>query len=111
MAYACWEYILLSDNVDKRAKTGLNLPIKKSVADALALDNEFIMRNYNLAREYGENDCGIIRVNPYVAYTGLSSTFQKYYWPAVYGEYTFDEAIETIASEIQILVDEGIANQ
>ncbi len=110
LAYACWEYIFLGDNVAKRASTGLNLPIKKSVAEALAVEDEFIMKNFKNAVNYAENGCEIIRVNPYVAYTGLTSTFKKYFWPAVYGEYTFDEAMKTIENEIQILVDEGIAN-
>lgn len=108
--FACWEYIHLGPLVERRAASGLNLPVKKSVAESLVLENEFMQKNYDFIQNYALEDGYIIRVNPYVSIQAIQSVFEKYYDAALSDQYTFDEMIDLIEKEIQMLIDEGSVN-
>ena len=108
--FACWEYIHLGELSERRAASGLNLPVKKSVADAVKLENEFMTKNYDFIRKYAVEDSYVVRINPYATVQAIEGVFQKYYDAALNDQYTFDEAIELIEKEVQILLDEGSVN-
>ena len=108
--FACWEYIHLGELVAKRAEAGFNLPIQKSVAEAVNLESEFMAKNHEFVRNYALEDSYVVRVNPYAAVLAIQGVFDKYYDAALSDQYTLDEAIELIEKEIQLLLDEGSAN-
>lgn len=106
--FACWEYIHLGPLVEKRASKGLNLPIKKSVAEKVSPESDFLKENLEMTLKIAEKDFLLPKVNPYV--TGAASIFNKYWGPALEGEFSLEEALETIQDEIQILINEGVNN-
>ena len=80
------------------------------VADAVKLENEFMTKNHDFVRKYAEEDSYVVRINPYATVQAIEGVFQKYYDAALNDQYTFDEAIELIEKEVQILLDEGSVN-
>lgn len=111
LAFDLWEYIHLGELVEKRALTGLNLPIKRSVAENVKLEDAFLNRSYLFSRQLAEEEYTFVRTNPYVTNTSVSGVMEKYFTPLLYGQYEFDEALELMESELQLLIDEGVANQ
>ena len=107
--FACWEAIHLGKMSEMRAASGSNLPIQKSVAEKVSLDNPFMKQSLDSVLKLTENETLVPRVNPYVS--GANATFNKYWSAALNGEYTLDEALKIIQEEIQILIDEGVQNQ
>ncbi len=111
LVFDCWEFIHLGKPVEMRAAKGMNLPVKKSVAANVKVDDEFVMKNFEFATKLAEEcDSIIIRSNPYISNSGISGIITKYYVPMLNGRYTFDEAMDLMASELQILIDEGVEN-
>lgn len=107
-AFACWEYIHLGELANKRAATGLNLPVKKSIAESIAPKSAYVKNCLDVTKKIADEDFLLPKINPYV--TGASGIFNKYWNPALEGAYSLDETLQTIQSEIQILIDEGINN-
>ena len=46
-------------------------------------------------------------VSPWISYTSLTTLFDKFYLPVLYGRSDLDTAMKTINEEVEILVDEG----
>lgn len=111
LVFACWEYIHLGELADRRAKSGFNLPIKKSVADNTVIDSKFQAANYKYAVKLAGLDYTFIRINPYVSMSSIAGVMEKYFTPLLYGQYEFDKAMNLIESELQLLIDEGIKNK
>lgn len=110
LVFKCWEYIHLGELAERRAASGFNLPIKRSVAENTVIDSEFQSVNFEYAIKLADLDYIFIRTNPYVSMTSISGVMEKYFTPLLYGQYEFDEAMNLIESELQLLIDEGIAN-
>ena len=66
--------------------------------------------NYEYAMKLAELEYMFVRVNPYVTNASVSGVMEKYFTPLLYGQYTFDESMDLIESELQLLIDEGMAN-
>lgn len=110
LTFACWEYIHLGVPAQKRAASGFNLPVKKSLAENADIKNEFQKKNFDLTVKYAENGSyTFVRSNPYVGSKAVESIMEKYFTPLLYGQYTFDEALKLMENEIQLLIDEGRA--
>lgn len=111
VVFDCWEFIHLGIPAEKRAKSGFNLPVKKSVAQSVQIENEFQRGNYEFTLDYlNKCDYIFVRTNPYISSAGLEGVFEKYFTPLLYDEYSFDESMNLIEEEIQLLIDEGMAN-
>ena len=111
LVFDCWEFIHLGKPAEIRASKALNLPVKKSVAAKVAIDNEFLMKNFNFVTKMSEECESItVRSNPYVSNSGVSGVITKYYIPMLNGQFSFDEAMDKMQSELQILIDEGVEN-
>lgn len=110
LVFELWEYIHLGKLAEKRAASGFNLPVKKSIAENVTFDNDFNKNNYEYAMKLAELDYMFVKVNPYVTNASVSGVMEKYFTPLLYGQYTFDEAMNLIDSELQLLIDEGMAN-
>lgn len=110
LVFDCWEYIHLGTPAKTRASSGFNLPVSKSVAESVTLSNDFFTNNYNFAMELANLEYTFATVNPYVTNASVSGVMEKYFTPLLYGQYTFDEAMKLIESELQLLIDEGMAN-
>lgn len=110
LVFDCWEFIHLGELAEKRAAKGFNLPVKKSIAENVNIASEFQKKNYEFARKLAECDYMFVKVNPYVSNTSIAGVMEKYFTPLLFGQYTFDEAMDLIGKEIQLLIDEGVAN-
>ena len=87
-----------------------NLPVKKSVADSVKLETEFMSESYKKAVELANCEAAPLVVNPYVAASAVSGVMEKFFTPVIYGQSDFDEAMDVIDNELQLLIDEGRAN-
>ena len=96
--------------MEKRAAKGFNLPVKKSVADSVKLETEFMSESYKKAVELANCEAAPLVVNPYVAASAVSGVMEKFFTPVIYGQSDFDEAMDVIDNELQLLIDEGRAN-
>ena len=110
LVFELWEYIHLGKLAEKRAASGFNLPVKKSIAKSVTFEDEFMKNNYEYAMKLAELEYMFVRVNPYVTNASVSGVMEKYFTPLLYGQYTFDESMDLIESELQLLIDEGMAN-
>lgn len=110
LVFDCWEYIHLGKLMEKRAAKGFNLPVKKSVADSVKLETEFMSESYKKAVELANCEAAPLVVNPYVAASAVSGVMEKFFTPVIYGQSDFDEAMDVIDNELQLLIDEGRAN-
>lgn len=111
LVFDCWEFIHLGKPVELRAGKAMNLPVKKSVANKISVDDEFTMKNFEFVTNLSENYESInMRSNPYITKSSIDGIITKYYVPMLNGRYTFDEALDLMESELQILIDEGIEN-
>ena len=94
-----------------RAQKAMNMPIKKSIANSVNIEDEFVMNNFKTVNELAQNSEALsVRTNPYVSNSGVGGVITKYYVPLLNGRYTFDEAMDLMQKELQILVDEGVEN-
>lgn len=110
LVFELWEYIHLGKLAEKRAASGFNLPVKKSIAQNVTFEDEFMKNNYEYAMKLAELEYMFVKVNPYVTNASVSGVMEKYFTPLLYGQYTFDESMNLIESELQLLIDEGMAN-
>lgn len=110
LVFELWEYIHLGKLAEKRAASGFNLPVKKSIAESVNFEDEFNKKNYEYAMKLAELDYMFVKVNPYVTNASVAGVMEKYFTPLLYGQYTFDQAMDLIDSELQLLIDEGMAN-
>lgn len=109
-AYDLLEYLILGEySVTTRSKIGFNLPVCKKYMDTLPRETDFdnqildVIENYQLKNF----DPTSITVCPWISYTSLTTLFDKFYLPVLYGKNSLDSAMKTINSETEILVQEG----
>lgn len=110
LVFDCWEYIHLGEPAKKRAASGFNFPVSKSVAESISLEDEFFRNNYEYSLKLADQDYMFVKCNPYVTSASISGVMEKHFTPLLYGQYTFDQAMDLIDSELQMLIDEGMAN-
>lgn len=110
LVFDLWEFIHLGELAKKRADKGFNLPISRTIAQNAKIENDFQRGVFETGMKFAEKEPSLMRTNPYVTTEGVSGVFEKYFTPLLYGQYKFDEALDLIESEIQILIDEGIEN-
>jgi len=110
---AAWdllEYLVLDEySVTTRSKIGFNLPISKKYVDTLPYETEFDKQVLDVVKNYQLNHFDPISVSvcPWISYTSLTTLFDKFYLPVLYGKSTLDDAMKTINKETEILISEG----
>lgn len=110
LVFDCWEYIHLGKLAEKRAAKGFNLPVKKSVANSVELSSDFMKNSYKVAVELADCEAAPNIINPYVTASAVSGVMEKFFTPVIFEQADFDEAMDIIDSELQLLIDEGRAN-
>jgi ABC-type glycerol-3-phosphate transport system substrate-binding protein len=108
-AFELLEYLTLhEESVTSRSSIGFNLPVSKKYMDTLPNETEFdkqILATVNKQLETFSPTSA--RVCPWVSYTSITTLFDKFYLPVLYKKSTLEQAVKTINSEIDILVEEG----
>ena len=109
-AYDLLEYLVLEEySVTTRSKIGFNLPVSKKYMDTLPYETEFDKQTLDMVKNYQLStfDPTAASVSPWISYTSLTTLFDKFYLPVLYGKSTLENAMKTINSEVEVLVEEG----
>lgn len=107
-AYLVWEYIMANKkSVEKRASLGWGLPAFKSAYSQLPSDSVLEQQALEVTSYQVEHMDATPRVNPFILYTGLTSTFDKNYNLVLYGKTDLDSALKTIDEDLKYLIEEG----
>ncbi len=110
-AYDLWEYLVMSEtSAGSRAKIGLGIPASKKYFSDLPKDTEVQRQSLAVVENY---QFGVLdltpRVCPYITYASMIALFDQYYLPVLFGRDKLDDALKTINSEAEILIEEGKA--
>ena len=108
-AYELFEYLMNDEYaVNARAEIGYGLPISKNNFEKLPYETEFDKQALDVVKNYQINSLDLSpMICPYISYTSLSTLFDKYYLPILFGRDNLDNAMKTINSETEILIGEG----
>lgn len=108
-AYELWEYLVSSEHaVTKRAEVGLGIPASKQYFSYLPDETEFNKQTLKVVTDYQFNTLDLSpQICPYISYGSLTALFDKYYLPVLFGKSTLSDALKTINSETEILIEEG----
>lgn len=109
-AYDLLEYLVLEENsVTTRSKIGFNLPVSKKYMDTLPYETEFDKQTLDVVKDcmLPNFDPTAASVSPWISYTSLTTLFDKFYLPVLYGKTTLESAMKTINGEVEVLVEEG----
>ena len=103
------EYIAASETaITARSSIGYGIPLFKSYVDTLPNVSEFDKQLLDVVKNYQMNTVDLSpSVSPYINYTSLSTLFDKYYLPVLYGRNNLTDALKTINHETELLVEEG----
>lgn len=109
-AYELLEYLVLEEySVTTRSKIGFNLPVAKKYMDTLPYETEFDKQTLDMVKNYQLTTFSptAVSVSPWISYTSLTTLFDKFYLPVLYGKSTLEDAMKTINEEVKVLVEEG----
>jgi multiple sugar transport system substrate-binding protein len=108
-AYDLLEYLMLAEQgVTARTKVGLGLPVNKIYENTLPYETAFDKQTLDVVKNVQIDTLDLSpRICPYITYRSLTTLFDKYYLPVLYGRSTFDEAMESINREAEILIKEA----
>lgn len=109
-AYKLLEYLVLDEySVTTRSKIGFNLPVSQKYMDTLPYETDFDKQVLDVVKNYQLQNFDPISVSvcPWISYTSLTTLFDKFYLPVLYNKGTLDNAMKTINSETEILIQEG----
>lgn len=110
---AAWdllEYLVLDEySVTTRSNIGFNLPISQKYMDTLPSESDFDKQILDVVKNYQLNNFDPVSVSvcPWISYTSLTTLFDKFYLPVLYGKSTLEDAMKTINKETEILISEG----
>lgn len=108
-AYELWEYLVLSEtSAGSRAKIGLGLPTSKKYSSYLPKNTELQRRSLEVVENYQLEVLDLTpKICPYITYASMIAAFDQYYLPVLFGRDKLDNALQTINSETEILIEEG----
>lgn len=108
-AWELLEYIVASETaVHARVDIGYGIPAFQSYFDGLPNATAFDQQLLDTVTNYQMRTLDLTpSISPYINYTSLTTLFDKYYVPVLYGQSDLDEALSTINSETEILIEEG----
>lgn len=108
-AYELFEYLMNDEYaVNERARIGYGLPISKNYVTNLPYESDFDKQVLDVVKNYQIPSLDLTpMICPYISYTSLSTLFDKYYLPVLFGRDNLGNALETINDETEILISEG----
>lgn len=109
-AWDLLEYLVLEEySVTTRSSIGFNLPVSKKYMDTLPYETEFDKQTLDMVKnvQLPLFNPTAASVSPWISYTSLTTLFDKFYLPVLYGKSDLKSAMKTINEEVEILVEEG----
>lgn len=102
-------YLTASEHsITARSSIGYGLPLFKSYFDTLPKTSEFDKQIMDVVTNYQMNTFDVsMSVSPYINYSSLTTLFDKYYLPVLYGRGSLEDGLKTINKEVELLVEEG----
>jgi len=91
-----------------RAKGGWGIPMFKSALELMPTDTEFDQQTKAVVMDEMEYMNNTFKVNPYIGFDTVTNLIAKYIAPVWEDQSTLDEALTSINSELQTLIEEGI---
>lgn len=107
-AWELLQYIAASQaGINARAEIGFGIPAFQSYFEKLPNVTDFDKQLLETVNYQMQTLDLTPSISPYINYTSLSTLFDKYYVPVLYGQSTLEDALSTINKETEILIEEG----
>ncbi len=108
-AWELLEYIVASETaINARAEIGYGIPAFQSYFEKLPNTTAFDKQLLDTVSNYQMRTLDLTpSISPYINYTSLTTLFDKYYVPVLYDQSNLKDALSTINSETEILIEEG----
>ena len=109
-AWKVFEYYNAEEPAIERAKSGWGVPALKSMYDLMPNETDFDQQKRRVLQGELDLETPPVQFNPYLPATAVADLWIQYLEQALTGAMTFDDLLENVEMEVNILIEEGIEN-